>query len=582
MMRIRPSRWSVMLAILAAGSPILGAQSGPALSLDSGSAAPGGTVSLDMHLVSPASSLPAALEWTVSYPPGDVISVNMAAGAGLMAADKTIACNAASGSTICLAYGINANWIANGVVAVVTVTLSATAGDSIIPLSMGNTSAAAADGSALPVQATGTQILLQSNPTPAVASLSPSTIPAGAAAFTLLVTGSGFVPGSVVNWNGSARPTSFIDSTGLQAAISASDVGSAGTVPVSVSNPAPGVSSASFPFTVTGSPATVPSGPPSPLGVVPAAGNGFGQPMTFTFSDPRGWADLNVVNILINDALDGRQACYLAFNPSLNVLYLVNDAGSALLPELTLNGAGGLGNSQCSVKGAGSAVTSNGTDLNLNLNLSFSASFAGNKVLYLAARDLEGNNSGWQPLGTWEVPGTPTTPAAGGVSPARGLGSTQTFAFTFTDGKGYQDLGIVDILINSGLDGRHACYIAYSQPDGLLFLVDDSGTALLPAMALNSGGSLTNSQCSVSGAGLAGGGTTLVLTLNLSFSASFSGDMVIYLAARDLGDVNNSGWQPMGTWTAEPYKLAGRRPDPPESHHPAGAQSVAVDPVGRF
>ena len=53
--------------------------------------------------------------------------------------------------------------------------------------------------------------------------------------------------------------------------------------------------------------------------------------MTFTFSDPDGFQDLDVVNILINNFLDGRNACYLAYSRSAGVLYLVNDAGTALL-----------------------------------------------------------------------------------------------------------------------------------------------------------------------------------------------------------------------------------------------------------
>src|SRR5205823_3263599 len=41
-----------------------------------------------------------------------------------------------------------------------------------------------------------------SNPVPSITSLSPASATAGAAAFTLTVNGTGFVSGSVVNWNG--------------------------------------------------------------------------------------------------------------------------------------------------------------------------------------------------------------------------------------------------------------------------------------------------------------------------------------------------------------------------------------------
>jgi len=38
-------------------------------------------------------------------------------------------------------------------------------------------------------------------------------------------------------------------------------------------------------------------------------------------------------HILLNDFLDGRHACYLAYARSINVLYLVNDAGDGLLRD---------------------------------------------------------------------------------------------------------------------------------------------------------------------------------------------------------------------------------------------------------
>jgi len=84
------------------------------------------------------------------------------------------------------------------------------------------------------------QAITINNPVPAMSNLNPSSRKAGGAAFTLTVTGNGFVNGSVVRWNGSGRPTTFVSSTRLTAAIPASDIAVAGTAVVSVFNPAPG------------------------------------------------------------------------------------------------------------------------------------------------------------------------------------------------------------------------------------------------------------------------------------------------------------------------------------------------------
>jgi hypothetical protein len=292
----------------------------------------------------------------------------------------------------------------------------------------------------------------------------------------------------------------------------------------------------------------------SPVSTTPAVGSGSGsQVFTFVFTDPRGWQDLDVVNVLINNFLDGRNACYLAYSRSAGVLYLVADNGGTLL-GLPLNGSSSVSNSQCTVNGVGSNAAGGGNNLTLNVNLSFSSStFAGNKITYMAARDLQGGNSGWQALGVWNVPGQNTFPSVVSVNPSSGSGLNKIFTFTFSDTHGYQDLGVENILINNFLDGRQACYLAYSRPFSVLYLVNDTGTALSTGLTLGGAGSISNSQCTVNAAGSSatGSGNNLTLVLNMSFTTAFDGNRVIYMAARDSTDANNSGWQSMGTWTVQ-------------------------------
>src|SRR2546427_757011 len=78
------------------------------------------------------------------------------------------------------------------------------------------------------------------NPMPTVSSVNPNSATAGNAAFMLSVSGAGFISSSTVQWNGSARVTTYVSTTQLQAAITAADVANAGTASVTVSNPAPG------------------------------------------------------------------------------------------------------------------------------------------------------------------------------------------------------------------------------------------------------------------------------------------------------------------------------------------------------
>jgi len=78
------------------------------------------------------------------------------------------------------------------------------------------------------------------NSMPTISSLSPSSATSGGASFSLTVDGTGFVNGSVVNWNGVARATTYVSSKRLITVISAADIASVGTGQVTVFNPAPG------------------------------------------------------------------------------------------------------------------------------------------------------------------------------------------------------------------------------------------------------------------------------------------------------------------------------------------------------
>jgi hypothetical protein len=139
-------------------------------------------------------------------------------------------------------------------------------------------------------------------------------------------------------------------------------------------------------------------------------------------------------------------------------------------------------------------------------------------------------------------PGNPDPPPFVFPSKQRFAGYQALLDFTAVSLGGVERLGIVNVLINSSLDGARACYIAYSRPAGALFLVDDSGPAagLSPPLIPGSSGQISNSQCTLHGANTevsAVGGLSLRLKLNLSFSTSFGGGKAIYAAARTINEV---------------------------------------------
>lgn len=69
---------------------------------------------------------------------------------------------------------------------------------------------------------------------PAISSLSPDTVNAGDAGFTVTVNGSNFSADAVVNVNGVAHPTTFLSPSSLTAAISEADISAGGTLLITV------------------------------------------------------------------------------------------------------------------------------------------------------------------------------------------------------------------------------------------------------------------------------------------------------------------------------------------------------------
>ena len=86
-----------------------------------------------------------------------------------------------------------------------------------------------------------TIVLAESNPVALINNpLVPTSAAPGGTSFTLTVNGTGFVQGSVVDWNGSTLATTFITSSQLTAVVPASDVVIAGAALITVVSPVPG------------------------------------------------------------------------------------------------------------------------------------------------------------------------------------------------------------------------------------------------------------------------------------------------------------------------------------------------------
>ena len=148
MSKVCPYRIAVVIALLLSPCVALAQSS---LALSSGSAAAGGSFSLNLSLSSPSASTVASLQWTVTYP-SSITNLSIKAGPSGTAAGKSLTCAVTPSGFECIASGPNQNVIANGVVATVSGTVSASA---VAFLNVSGAMASAPKGTAISVTATG-------------------------------------------------------------------------------------------------------------------------------------------------------------------------------------------------------------------------------------------------------------------------------------------------------------------------------------------------------------------------------------------------------------------------------------------
>ncbi|MCB9385196.1 MAG: hypothetical protein H6509_11315 [Bryobacterales bacterium] len=258
---------------------------------------------------------------------------------------------------------------------------------------------------------------------------------------------------------------------------------------------------------------------------------------------------VEVANVLINESLDGAHACYLAYHRPSRVMYLVNDFGSGLLPGVLVESGGQLVNSQCVVSVSPGSVEESATGLQLHLAIDFRT--PGPAMVFAAARDGFGGNSGWEASATFYTP--PTIPLnVVPVSPfdLDGEGSRHTFRYAFLADQIAQGVINLQMLINRDLDGVGACWVGYSVSDNLIYLVDDDGSSLLAPIPAGSSLTQENSSCTVHGVGSSAVVNAGQVTVNfdLSFKRSMYKHLVFTTATPAATRSRRPGWLPSGLW----------------------------------
>jgi hypothetical protein len=264
----------------------------------------------------------------------------------------------------------------------------------------------AAKGSNQTLQYTVTNPVAAANFSVAMSPASQTVAAGSSAAYTVTVTpangfsgavtfGVGSLPSGVT---GSFSSTSVTGSGSTTLTVKTTAAATQGSSTVSVTGTSGSLSHAS-----SGS-LTVSASGPTAVSVSPSSGSGASQVFSFEFSDPKGYANLNLVWAGFASSAFASSACKVQYTPRAKALYLESNSG-ALLGPLTPGVAGTVSNSQCTLNGATSSVSGSGDILTVKVGLTFATAFAGVQQAYMYAIDLSGSETaGWQDRGTWTVP----------------------------------------------------------------------------------------------------------------------------------------------------------------------------------
>ena len=319
-----------------------------------------------------------------------------------------------------------------------------------------------------------------------------------------------------------------------------------------------------------------------PVAIEQTSGSSGRPQLQFTAAHPVSAASIPYTQFLITrTALDARNACYVSYDTVANVFYLLNDDMTTWFGLLAGTG-NTVGNSQCTIYGAGSGATKVGQLTRTNLDVSFRGGFAGTKSVYQLAGDSNGGNSGWQLMGTWTDTGDPNVLEITTMTPAAGAGASTVVTANVRKGDGVAKIAFVQFVMNAGLNGFNACFIHYDRASNAFFLLKDDASGWFGLIG-GSAAQVENSQCVLKGVGSGGTSTvdTLSINYNLQFKTAFTGSRNIYLQAVDNTGVIQS-WKQAGTWTVSGATLASASGPAPMTARNRGGNSLSAPAARAF
>jgi len=256
-------------------------------------------------------------------------------------------------------------------------------------------------------------------------------------------------------------------------------------------------------------------------------------------------------------------ACDIVYDPNAGIVYLMLDSGIGATFK-PIGSALVLANSQCQV-GTTNAVAS-GLSQTITLSVAFTAAFGGIKNIYMFAADA-GSNTGFVMRGTYLVAAA-GPPVSTTVVPSSGFGPSQLFSFTASDPRGAGLITGMGMLLSTSTSTVNACSMVYDPTNNVVSLAFNNPASGAASVTPGLPTIVSNSQCSLNGATttVAVTGTSVVVTVGLTFNAAWAGAKNIYLQASE--GLVSTGFVSVGSWTVSGLTL-------PISVNPASGSSAS-------
>jgi hypothetical protein len=289
-----------------------------------------------------------------------------------------------------------------------------------------------------------------------------------------------------------------------------------------------------------------PAASPLPRALSPSNGSGSGGVFTLTADDPQSYAEMTFAYIGISSsAFSSTNECILRYDVTNQQFQLLGDDGVTWGSLVDANSLTLEENSACIFNAAASGAFGLGHTLTVTAAVAFKAAFAGQHSVFGRAQSAL-YDSGWQEFGNWSVN---TNPGPVGALPNNGAGTHQIFTFVYTDPGGASDLVWLgaQFAVNNQSIANGCVFYAYASY-GQLGFWDDSGTTV-SWMNLGQSGTVSNSTCSINGAGtfFTVNGDMVTLTADITFLEQGAGRL-LSMVMNGSGKSFSMPSEMVGTW----------------------------------